>query len=133
MEKNYKYSMSIFTVVAVGSFLLYLIFIFPLAYENYKPFHFAKSGSVISEEPSNDTRKSYQEPAKEEPAKKECYRCKGTGIITCGMCGGTGINNMGMTCGCVTYVANCRAMGKTPTRTALQWTCEHCKGTGYER
>lgn len=67
----------------------------------------------------------------EEPKKKECYYCKGTGTITCTMCGGTGINNMGNTCGCVTYVENCIAMGKQPTRTALRWTCEMCKGTGY--
>jgi hypothetical protein len=116
MKKNYLKIIS--STFIVGAFLL---------------FSFGSGESKKTDEPSNDSRNTYQEQIKEEPEKKECYRCKGSGIITCTMCGGTGINNMGMDCGCVTYVANCRAMGKEPTRTALQWTCEHCKGTGYEK
>lgn len=87
-----------------------------------------------SDSPENSESNSYtyQEQVNQNQ-KKECYRCKGAGIITCTMCNGTGINNMGTECGCVTYVANCRTMGKEPTRTALQWTCEHCNGTGYEK
>lgn len=76
------------------------------------------------------TDEEINQPTNEEQM-KVCSSCDGTGIITCKMCDGTGINNMGMDCGCVTYVANSIAMGKTPTRTALQWTCEDCDGTGY--
>lgn len=59
-----------------------------------------------------------------------CSKCNGTGIYTCQMCGGTGTNNLGATCGCVTYVLNCEKLGKTPSRTALRWSCEYCNGTG---
>lgn len=93
--------------------------------------------SILNEEKKTEstieTKKTNQEQIKQEPENKMCYMCKGSGIITCSMCGGTGINNMGMDCGCVTYVANCRAMGKEPTRTALRWTCNHCNGTGYKK
>ncbi len=96
---------------------------------------FASGESRKSEGVSTSNEKetsTYQKQINEEPEKKLCYKCKGEGVITCGMCGGSGTNNMGMVCGCVTYVENCRTLGRKPTRTALQWTCEHCKGIGYE-
>lgn len=78
----------------------------------------------------NDVELSNKETISEEH-KMKCYMCKGTGIIICSMCGGTGVNNMGNDCGCVTYVKNCELMGRTPIKTALQWTCGNCSGTGY--
>ena len=78
----------------------------------------------------NDVEPINEETISEEH-KMKCYMCKGTGIIICSMCGGTGVNNMGTVCGCVAYVRNCELMGRTPTKTALQWTCGNCHGTGY--
>ncbi len=103
------------TALTVGLFLL---------------FAFGSGESKKASEPPSAINSAYEKPIVEEPEKKECYQCKGTGMITCTMCGGTGVNNMGMDCGCVTYVANMIAMGKEPHRTSLRWTCENCKGTG---
>ena len=66
-----------------------------------------------------------------EDIERDCNRCKGTGIIACGMCGGNGVNDMGMECGCLRYNNVMRQMGKeTDPNQGPYRNCDNCKGTG---
>ena len=84
---------------------------------------FAFGGNEGSSSRSNNTV--------QEKERKICNRCKGTGIEICNLCGGTGVDNLGITCLCVRSYDLEKQMGHKPYHPPLQWTCTHCKGTGY--